>query len=187
VKRKALILFGLFVVIGTSTIMAKSSLFVWITDMYNQKSIKPQEMGSMTSFPIGSVSIDGREYESYEDGRFDWISREMNPKTSTKNPIKADSESLANGEIRYKTHCAVCHGINHESNEAGFAKTPVNDKGMVAPVLLDSSSTYTDGHIYHKIKFGGGVMPPLGSATTSKERWDIVNYIRLLEKNNDQK
>ncbi|MDH5559510.1 MAG: cytochrome c [Deltaproteobacteria bacterium] len=184
-KRKIILLFGLFILIGAGTIFGKSSLFVWITDMYNQKSIKPQEEGSMIDFPIGSVSTDGRIYENYEN-RFDWLSREMSPKTTTRNPIKSSAESLANGEFKYKTYCAVCHGITSEANEDGFAKTQVNSKGMVAPIISDLSPAFSDGYIYHKIRYGGAVMPPIGIATTSKDRWDIVNFVRLLEKKHDQ-
>ena len=84
----------------------------------------------MLEFPIGSVSVKGNIYEDYND-RFYWTQREMNPKTTTKNPVTADAKSLANGKLKFRTYCAVCHGEDQEENDNGFAKKPVNDKGML--------------------------------------------------------
>ena len=175
-KRKALILFALASLIITPTLFGKSSILVFVIDMYDQRSIKPQEVGSVTKFPIHSVSTDGRYYEA-PGPNFDWMGKEFGPE-ATKNPVPASPESLANGQLKYDTYCAVCHTDSAQVSEMGTARSKVNDKGMVAPAVVLLTPNFTDGYIYNKAKWGGAVMPPLGYATTEKDRWDIVNYIR---------
>ena len=170
-KTKVIAIIGILMMLSTAA-YAKSSLFVWITDMYDQQSIKPQEKGSMQNFPIGSVTRDGRVYEDPSDSS-SWMMAEFDPSTSTKNPVSATPNSLANGKLKYDTFCAGCHGV------AGDGQSKVNTKGMVAPNILVMTPGFSDGYLYNKMKFGSGaIMPPLGYATTAEERWDIVNYIR---------
>lgn len=180
-KRKFLILLGLLMLIVSLNLAARSTLFTLITDMFDQVSIKPQEKGSMGTFPIGIVSVDGRVNEDPAD-RFNWMEREIQAETATKNPIAPNSESLANGKLKFNTYCQVCHGDSEAINKAGFAATKINDLGMVAPAVITLTPFFSDGYIYHKAKYGGAVMPSLGYATTDRDRWDIVNYIRTLEK-----
>ncbi len=149
--------------------------------MFNQISIKPQEPGGMGTFPIGSVSVDGKVVEDPTD-RFSWMVPEMSVKTAVRNPIESEAGSLANGQLKFNTYCRVCHGDTAAINEAGFAATKINDLGMIAPAVITLTPEFTDGYIYQKVKYGGAIMPSLGYATTDRDRWDIINYIRTLEK-----
>ncbi|NQU64235.1 MAG: cytochrome c [SAR324 cluster bacterium] len=180
-KRKFLILLGLFALIVTWNLSARTTLFTLVTDMFNQISIKPQEKGSMRTFPIGIVSVDGRVNEDPAD-RFSWMEKEIRPETATNNPFEALPESLANGKLKFNTYCQVCHGDSKAINKAGFAATKINELGMIAPAVIALTPSFSDGYIYHKAKYGGAVMPALGYATTDRDRWDIINYIRTLEK-----
>ncbi len=183
-KRKVIIIAGLLLLLVSPSIFGKSSILVFVIDMYDQRNIKPQQLGSMLKFPIHSVSTDGRVYEPRSKQTSpDWFAKEMNAATATQNPNPPTPESLANGELKYKTYCAVCHFDGKTMNDMGTAKSKVNEKGMIAPAMMIMTPGFTDGYIFHKIKYASGaVMPPLGYATTAKERWDIVNYIRKMEK-----
>ncbi len=182
-RNKLLIFTGVLILLVTTAVslQAKSSIFKLIFDMFNQVSIKPQEAGSMTQFPIGSVSIDGREIEDPDD-RFTRIVKDIVSDTATINPVKPTTESLADGEFKFTTYCAVCHGSTREINEAGFAKTKINDLGMIAPAVITLTPFFNNGYIYNKAKYGGSIMPAMGYAVNDNERWNIVNYIRELEK-----
>ncbi|MCB0331689.1 MAG: cytochrome c, partial [Bdellovibrionales bacterium] len=44
-------------------------------------------------------------------------------------------------------------------------------------------STKSDGHIFSYIHFGGvAIMPRYGYKLSPREHWDIVNYIRWMQK-----
>ncbi len=174
---------GIFMLVlfVAANLMAKSSVFTVITDMFNQISIKPQEKGSMNAFVVGAVTVDGSEIEDPND-RFSRILKDIISATATINPTKPDAASLADGQRKFNTFCAVCHGTSREINKEGFAKTKVNELGMIAPAVIALTPFFSDGYIYHKAKYGGSVMPVMGYAVTARERWNIVNYIRELEK-----
>lgn len=180
-RNKILILMGILLLTGSINLFARSAVFSLINDMFNQISIKPQEPGGMATFPIGSVSVDGRLIEDPAD-RYSWLVPEMAVNTATPNPVANAPESLANGKQKFNTYCLVCHGATVAVNEAGFASTKINDLGMIAPAVIALTPYFTDGYIFQKIKYGGAVMPSMGYATTATDRWDIINYIRTLEK-----
>ena len=180
-KNRTLLLSLLFMIIIGFNLPAKSVILNFITDMFNQISIKPQEEGSMQEFPIGSVSIDGRNYEDPVN-RFVAQIKEISPQTASQNPVAREKTSLLNGKFIFNTYCIVCHSDSREADEEGFASTSINKLGMVAPVLIPITHQFTDGYIHNKIKYGGTVMPSLGYATSAQDRWDVVNYIRELEK-----
>lgn len=101
-----------------------------------------------------------------------------------KNPLvgNMDEETLLVGQKFYVTNCAVCHGAKGEGAVA--AKLTVTEKMALKPppVVSDKVKAWPDGHLYHVITMGQGVMGPYASHIPQKYRWQVVNYIRFLEK-----
>ena len=141
----------------------------WFLDMFNQPSIKPQEEGTVQSFPLESVPRKGVEpvipATAMRDGR---LLRDQIPV----NPSAKTPESLARGRVLYETFCAVCHG------KTGQAGTPVTKRGMPAPPIAAMFPFLTEPHLYNKILYGGPIMPAYGFQTSQQDRWDMVNYMK---------
>jgi mono/diheme cytochrome c family protein len=159
-------------------------------DMFNGKSLKPQEEGSYQKTPEGSVPVRmvlGKiekiydpfipaivgEGDNYGAGEFGHP-REFIPK----NPTQPNAESIARGKDLYNTYCAACHGTD------GLSNTVPVQRGVPAPPIVAFFDIPTAApHLYNKIKYGSffqtprGFMPAYGAQTSVEDRWDMVNYM----------
>lgn len=114
-------------------------------------------------------------FKPYKWGsNFDLASKE------NKNPLAGEfSESVLKvGQNYYEVHCGVCHGMQGKGDGPVAAKMPLKP-----PTLLsDKIKGWTDGGIYHVITKGQGTMGPYAAHIPQKYRWQVVNYIRQLQK-----
>ena len=95
------------------------------------------------------------------------------------NPVPADAESLARGEVMFNRTCAVCHGTTGLGAEAQILeKWPALAAYNLA---MNPVQSYPDGYIYGMIRVGRGLMPAYGHQITHFDRWNIVNYVRQLQ------
>lgn len=100
---------------------------------------------------------------------------------NVKNPRadkKADKKEMAEAKKIAETNCGSCHGPEGKGNGPAAAALP-------PPKPADWTSAKvageTDGEIFWKISNGRGAMPPW-KHLPEKDRWDLVNYIRTLQK-----
>lgn len=151
-----------------------------IQDMMESPAIKPQEYdeaspnhSGMRLPPAGTQPVGFVPYRYADD---------IAGAAKNKNPLAGDfsDTTLKLGLKYYVTHCTVCHG---ESGEGG-EKMPVGEKMALKPPDLTSAkiNAWTDGQIYHVITVGQGLMGPYASHIPQKYRWQVVNYIRTLQK-----
>ncbi len=97
--------------------------------------------------------------------------------TDTKSPYPLDEVAAARGKTSFAKHCVACHG------PAARGDGKVSDKFPQAPNLRHYSiCKRTDGYIYGTLTAGGRAMPTMREGLTSHERWDLVAYIRELQK-----
>ncbi len=96
------------------------------------------------------------------------------------NPVPADQASLERGEELFNRVCAVCHGPAGVGAQANIIeKWPLLVAyDLSGPVVAG----YTDGYIYGMIRVGRGLMQPYGHQISHFDRWNIVNYIRVLQR-----
>jgi mono/diheme cytochrome c family protein len=53
---------------------------------------------------------------------------------------------------------------------------------LITPSLLtDQARRYTDGYLYAIVRHGRLLMPAYGDRIPGAERWDVVNYVRVLQ------
>ncbi|MBY0555190.1 cytochrome c [bacterium] len=153
-----------------------------IQDMLVSESIKPQEYDETSPNHSGMrVPPEGTQPVGFVPYRY---ANDIEGAAKNKNPLAGDySESvLKTGLKYYTTNCMICHG---EQGEGGD-KSSVGEKMALKPpsLLTAKMESWTDGQIYHVITAGQGVMGPYASHIPQKYRWQVVNYIRTLQKEN---
>lgn len=98
-----------------------------------------------------------------------------------------DAQILAAGKIAYTMYCKHCHGDKGEGD--GKVATGVTIDGVehglyagVANFKGDAYKNITEGHIFHVITKGKGLMAPHGSQVSPDDRWKIARYVKSLQK-----
>ena len=95
-----------------------------------------------------------------------------------KNPYAGDSKIAKLGEFEFRANCAFCHGLGARGGGRGpdLTRTPKKHGD-------------SDGEIFNTINNGvaGTAMPPNGATQqgvgmTDEEIWQVVTYIRSVEK-----
>ena len=96
------------------------------------------------------------------------------------NPVAPDEASLTRGEVLFNRICAVCHGPAGVGAQANIIeKYPLlRVYNLSGPVVAG----YSDGYIYGIMRVGRGLMPPYAHQISHFDRWNIVNYIRVLQR-----
>jgi len=97
-----------------------------------------------------------------------------------KNPFSGNVAATADGNKIYEQMCVLCHGIKGQGNgEAGLSleQQPANF------LALKNIPNESDGEIFWKITVGKAPMSSYDELLTEDQRWKLVNYIRVLNKN----
>jgi mono/diheme cytochrome c family protein len=137
----------------------------WPSFMEIQPSYRPME--NPLPPPERSIPIEGAVYIP-------------NSQVLPENPTKADDASLTRGKELFTINCQMCHGVTGEGNGpiAAFL-TKFKPANLTSPLI----KAFPDGQIFMTITNGvPDRMPPLNENLTVSERWDVVNYVRTLNK-----
>lgn len=97
-----------------------------------------------------------------------------------KNPVKPTPESLASAKKFFGFDCAMCHGANGDGKGdlASSMSLKMNDWHEVATLAKIS-----DGELFDIILKGKGKMEGEGDRLSTEKIWELVNYVRSLQKN----
>jgi len=90
-----------------------------------------------------------------------------------KNPVKG----VGDAKKAVETNCVACHGAGGKGDGPAAAALPTKPADWTSARVAKE----TDGELFWKISNGRGPMPPW-KHLPEKERWEIVNYIRTLQK-----
>lgn len=93
------------------------------------------------------------------------------------NPFEATPAILGQGKMMYEINCKHCHG----AKGAGDGKVADKYPG-VANLTGDAIKGVTEGHIFHVITYGKGLMGAHGSQVSEEDRWKIAKYVKELQK-----
>ena len=94
-----------------------------------------------------------------------------------RNPLKMTRYNVEHGQKLYGIYCMVCHG------ERGHGDGPVvNPFPIPKSLQSDNMLRWGDGHLFHVITKGQGVMPAYATQIAAKDRWAIVLYVRALQR-----
>lgn len=94
------------------------------------------------------------------------------------NPLEQTPAFLEQGKALYESNCKHCHGAK------GGGDGKVADKFPgVANLTGDAIKGVSEGHIFHVITYGKGLMGAHGSQVSEEDRWKIARYVKELQKN----
>jgi len=98
-----------------------------------------------------------------------------NPFEPLSDEVRASAERGAEG---YRIFCTACHG------SGGAGDGPVSKRGFPPPpsLLAGKSLQMKDGQLFHILTYGQGSMPPFAAQLSPDRRWDLVNYIRSIQR-----
>ncbi|MEY4927175.1 MAG: hypothetical protein RI894_1611 [Bacteroidota bacterium] len=100
----------------------------------------------------------------------------------TSNPFPATKSGVAKGKDLYTINCAICHGEKADGNgylwREGEGPYPNKPANLLDPEIAGSS----EGRFYHAIMRGKGVMGSYADKLSFEERWNVIHYIRSLQK-----
>lgn len=176
---KSLLFFVIVVGFSSCHIDKSKPNFELIQDMMESPALKSQEYDedapNHAAMRVPPEGTQPRGFEPYAPADFE-VAKAL------KNPMVNDfsEETLKTGIKYYTIHCTICHGAQGEGGE----KAAVADKMALKPpsLLTDKVKGLADGQLYHIITKGQGVMGPYAAHIPQKYRWQVVQYVRHLEK-----
>ncbi len=141
--------------------------FPWDIDMYRGATVRPLTVAPR-NMPDGTIPASGGELPMTRD---EMAARERNPRAATLQNLEA-------GKNLFTTNCAPCHG------DTGRGDGPVVHLLKTKPKNLATgdSKDLPDGYIYGAIRDGGVAMPSYADAMSAHERWQVVVYVRSLQR-----
>lgn len=89
-----------------------------------------------------------------------------------KSPIAFTAENAEKGKVLYAKFCDHCHG------EKGAGDGAVANNDYINPPA--NAFSKPEGQMFYSITYGKGVMGSHASQINKKERWEIVQYLKVL-------
>lgn len=103
-------------------------------------------------------------------------------KEIVKSPFTFSEAEIVEGKNLFTIYCATCHG--EKGDGKGYLVRENGGKYPAAPAnfLSDDLKNSTDGRYYYALMHGVRMMNPFYDKLNYKERWQVINHIRTLQK-----
>jgi mono/diheme cytochrome c family protein len=152
-------------------------------EFYNSNSLNPHRM-NMRMPPANTVSRNKNGFLPYR------IPKDSLQIAATKlvSPFAEDDQAiLAEGKVLYEIYCDHCHGAKGEGDgkvAEGVVVDGVQRTGYagVANLKGDAFKNISEGHVFHVITMGKGLMQSHASQISPEDRWRIARYVNSLTK-----
>lgn len=99
--------------------------------------------------------------------------------SSVNNPLNADSINMVEAERLYLVNCGICHGAKLDGNgplwNDGNGPYPAAPKNL----LGDDMKAMAEGTMFHSVTYGKGQMGSYASQLNTKQRWEVIAYIKM--------
>ena len=131
---------------------------------------------SMREPPFGTVSRESlSEVNSAPDGR-------IGEAYVTEFPFPVTLQALQQGKNHFEVVCAACHGL------LGDGKSVVTEKmALIAPPSIHAFADRPVGFFYAVITEGYGLMPSYAPQLARRQRWEVVAYLRALQRSQNSR
>lgn len=155
-------------------------------EFYNSNNWNPHKM-NMREPAANTVSRNKHGWLPYRLGK-----DSLAMAAAIKNPLDSSAAMIADGKALYEMYCDHCHGAKGKGDgkvAAGGIKVTVNGEEKeraiyagVANLTSDALKNVSEGHIFHVITHGKGLMWGHGSQISTEDRWKIAKYVKTLQK-----
>lgn len=98
--------------------------------------------------------------------------------TMIHSPMTAIKKNIMRGKEIYTLMCTHCHG------EAGHGDGAISKNGHIQgiPDYAVKLKDLEEGKMYHSLTYGKGLMGQHASQLNQMERWQVIEYVKLLQK-----
>lgn len=92
-------------------------------------------------------------------------------------PIATTEANIAKGEVLYNRYCVHCHGDKGD----GMGKIAQNGHIEGIPSYSGKLVDLPVGKMYHTLTYGKGLMGSHASQLSALERWEVIEYVKVLQ------
>jgi len=149
--------------------------------MDNQEKLNPQEPGLLSADSYGMrVPVEGTIARGHLPYLF--VNDTTDAFKYLANPLLPSNHNLGRGQQKFNTFCSPCHGFFAEG------KSRLQGQFLAPPSLqTEKVRNWKDAVIFNIITSGFNVMPSYASQIPEEERWQIILYIRALQRSQHAK
>lgn len=165
----------LFGTLSACSRQTESTIWQYMPHMANTPNLKAMKgydgFGNGSSMLLPPEHAIARGHKPYRFATVEEAEREL------VNPLPRTRASLEHGKKIFNTYCIACHG------ERGYGDGPVVNPFPI-PKSLQSEDMlrWKDGHLFHVITKGQGVMPSYAQQIQPEDRWAVIHYVRALQR-----